>query len=218
MAEPKPWEKQQSESPRAFEAFTVYRDLPIGGRSIQKAYRAHRQNIGKPSAMPGAHRNWEHWSKEHDWTARAAAYDAEYDRLAREARAESIRKLEERRLEFEMREQERMEKTYVVAVEKLEQLVKLPSLDIKDVQRDKDGNVTSTREVSGIPATQIASLMKAAQEQYVIASLGPTKARAGQIAESKPQAPGPAVGDEEPADVEFFLFARPENLESDPTT
>jgi len=61
------WERRQDETPKAFAAFVVYRDLGPA-RSIVKAI----ESTGKRTAKV---RRWEKWPSRFDWVARAAGYD-----------------------------------------------------------------------------------------------------------------------------------------------
>lgn len=63
----KPWMRIPKETPKAFEAFCIYRDLGPG-RSI----RAAREELGKES---GYERLMEEWSSKYAWSSRAAAFD-----------------------------------------------------------------------------------------------------------------------------------------------
>lgn len=80
-----PWERQEGESTKAFEAFCVYRDLGIQ-RSIAKAGRS----LGKSQAL------LEGWSSKFDWVERAAQWDSEQDRIARQQQLEDIKKMRKR--------------------------------------------------------------------------------------------------------------------------
>jgi hypothetical protein len=68
------WEQQPDESPKAFEAFTLYRDMGTA-RSIPKVARKCTKN---ESLL-------RRWSTNHQWVSRAEAWDNEQDRLMREA-------------------------------------------------------------------------------------------------------------------------------------
>ena len=70
--EPELWERQPNESAPAFEAFAMYRDMGVN-RSIRKA----AQNLNKAVTTLAE------WSSKHEWVKRAAAWDAEQDRIAR---------------------------------------------------------------------------------------------------------------------------------------
>lgn len=98
----KPWERQENETPRAYEAFCVYRDLGPG-RSITKTSQAlhkNRTTIGE-------------WSTKNDWVKRATAWDDENDRLARELaqkeQAEAIKKMRKRHAALAMKMLEKAE-------------------------------------------------------------------------------------------------------------
>lgn len=86
---PKPWERQEGEGPKPFEAFCVYRDMGIE-RSLAKV----GTQLGKSTAL------MERWSAKYDWVKRAAAWDDEQERLEREAkekqRLKDIAKMRER--------------------------------------------------------------------------------------------------------------------------
>lgn len=73
------WEKQPEENPKPFEAFCIYRDLGPGRSLPQVAER-----LGKSEGL------MERWSRENDWVKRASAWDAEQDRLARQAQVKEI--------------------------------------------------------------------------------------------------------------------------------
>ena len=63
------WHKQPEETAKAYKAFSVYRDMPVLKRTIDKAYRLHT-NSTKMST------HWRHWSRKYDWISRTADYDA----------------------------------------------------------------------------------------------------------------------------------------------
>lgn len=84
-ASPEPWERQPGETPRAYEAFTKYRDLGPG-RSIAKAARLE----GKAKVT------WERWSRVNNWVERVAAWDIEQDRISRQAQLDDIKKMRKR--------------------------------------------------------------------------------------------------------------------------
>ena len=79
------WEMQPTETPRAFAAFVVYRDLGPG-RSLAKAADAMPHG-------PGV-RVMKSWSPAHRWVERARAFDADADRNRLAARAEATAEAE----------------------------------------------------------------------------------------------------------------------------
>lgn len=81
---PEPWERQKGESLKAFEAFAVYRDMP------QRSIRTVAQQLDKSATLIGR------WSSTHEWQKRVAAWDAEQDRIARQAQIDEIRKMRKR--------------------------------------------------------------------------------------------------------------------------
>jgi len=92
---PQPWDRRPSESPQANRAFLVYLYLGLD-RSLQKAYRSFK---GSDSAkLPG---RWRTWCVDHEWVARAAAYDRHHNlrRMEKALQAESAA-IEERRREL----------------------------------------------------------------------------------------------------------------------
>lgn len=82
---PEPWERQKGETSRAYEAYTVYRDMGPN-RSQAKVSK----ELGKNS------RTIADWSAKYEWVKRAAAWDAEQDRIARQQNTEEIKKMRKR--------------------------------------------------------------------------------------------------------------------------
>lgn len=87
-----PWERQPGEGDRAWDAFTTYRDLGPGKRSLQLLVdKCHK-----------GHSNFARWSNLWDWVARCTAFDAWMDRQARLIEIEEIRAMKRRHIEFAM--------------------------------------------------------------------------------------------------------------------
>lgn len=80
-----PWERQEGETAKAFEAFCVYRDLGIQ-RSIAKTGKS----LGKTCA------HLEAWSSKYNWVERATQWDAEQDRAVRQQQLDDIKKMRKR--------------------------------------------------------------------------------------------------------------------------
>lgn len=72
MGETKPWERQDEETVKQFEAFCIYRDLGKG-RSLQKV----STQLSKSMTL------MKRWSAKNDWIERVAAWEDEQDRLIR---------------------------------------------------------------------------------------------------------------------------------------
>lgn len=92
---PKPWERQPDETPKAYEAFCIYRDLkdirdPESKRSLDLVV----QEMGKSRTL------FERWSSKYEWVKRVTAYDDEQERLVREEeekqRIKDIREMRKR--------------------------------------------------------------------------------------------------------------------------
>ena len=81
--QPDPWERRQGESPPAWAAFQVYRDMRVGERSARQVAKM----IGKSYTLISR------WCATHDWVARTAAWDAEQDRVALRARKDEIERI-----------------------------------------------------------------------------------------------------------------------------
>ena len=91
------WDRQFTETPKAFHAFEHYRDMPTSDRSIDAAYAEHqercdrRQSSGKRAAG-----FWHRWSSSNGWVDRAAAHDADLSQRRRERRAAELEEAQDR--------------------------------------------------------------------------------------------------------------------------
>ena len=91
------WDIQPGETAKAFHAFSHYRDMSPGDRSIDAAYREHvkhceqGQTRGKRAAG-----FWQSWSTKHDWVSRATAHDADLSRKRRQRRAKELEEAQDR--------------------------------------------------------------------------------------------------------------------------
>lgn len=81
---PEPWERQQGESTKRFEAFQKFRDMP--NRSITQVAK----ELSKSRQL------LQRWAGEQKWHERVAAWDAEQDRIARQAQIDEIKKMRKR--------------------------------------------------------------------------------------------------------------------------
>lgn len=128
------WERRTGESARAYAAFCVYRDLGAA-RSLNLAYGEWRRAQGGSGDPAKAAGYWAEWSSGHEWVARAAAYDGHLEALRRAAREDALRRLEERRADYELKNQDRLE----LRVAKIEALLdKADKHPLTDVVQEKD--------------------------------------------------------------------------------
>lgn len=82
---PEPWERQIGETLRAYEAFTVYRDMGAD-RSINKT----AQKLTKNRTTIAE------WSAKYEWVKRVTAWDEEQDRIARQEQVKAIKDMRKR--------------------------------------------------------------------------------------------------------------------------
>lgn len=86
----RPWDRQHGESGKAFEAFSIYRDLGAG-RSIDAAWKRYANSDAQVSGYFRA------WSAHFDWVERALQYD---DYIEREARKKFEREAINRKVDM----------------------------------------------------------------------------------------------------------------------
>jgi hypothetical protein len=107
------WDRQPDETAEAYRAFTFYRDLPPGQRSLERAGALHAEaNGGRQTARGRPTTTIERWSSRFQWVNRAEAFDAYLETLRRAEleRAEradatkwAARRIEERDSEWDLR-------------------------------------------------------------------------------------------------------------------
>ena len=83
--ESKPWERQEYDTKKSFEAFCIYRDM-----GEERGIRKVAAQLGKSETLIAR------WSGKYNWVDRCAAWDAEVDRLASIENLRNIRKMRER--------------------------------------------------------------------------------------------------------------------------
>jgi hypothetical protein len=170
------WERQTTESARAFAAFCAYRDLGPS-RSIDRAYTVTRERH-QPGRAAG---QWNAWSVEHRWVERAAAYDGHLDAQRRRIREARLRELEERRLEFELRNQVQLERRADRMDELADKAEQAPVVDV--VQKLGNGTIV---KVKGLNLSAYARLVHERNEAA-------RQAVVGVRAEEKPEKPDEKV-------------------------
>jgi hypothetical protein len=90
------WERQPGESTQAFAAFVIYRDLGAA-RSLRASYA--RQKGVEDGPELRANGRLYAWSADHNWVERAAAWDAEQDRIRRQAHQEEVAAMSRRHVQ-----------------------------------------------------------------------------------------------------------------------
>lgn len=84
-----PWDRRDTESDPAWQAFVIYRDMGLERGNAKVA-----RELGKSKAL------MDRWSRAHQWVVRASAYDAEEDRQHRISLRVARRKAAERNLKI----------------------------------------------------------------------------------------------------------------------
>jgi len=220
---PQPWERIPAEGPKAFRAFSIYLQLGTD-RSIYKAAQEHARALAKEGKSTGEStaKNWEKWSVRYEWVTRAAAFDDDAHRRGIEAvRKKYQKELEQievdrlalinRRLRYEIQQQDVIEANAKLIEDKLKQISAMPNTDVERTKHDAEGNVIESQKVKGIRPTEIARLNKEHRESSAQGINGPVRVskteRIGQ-AEAKSGHDGPPIPmelafdvwpDEEPA-------------------
>lgn len=82
-----PYSKKKEESPEAFEAFAMYRDMGVGRSLVSVA-----EKLRKSEPLIAR------WSRKHGWVKRVHAYDAELDRRKRLVDLREVEKMRKRQI------------------------------------------------------------------------------------------------------------------------
>ena len=101
----KPWERQEGESVKAFEAFTVY--LEMGD---ERSIREVAQRLAKSRTLIGR------WSVTYQWVERVAAFDADVQRKAHAKAVKKRRNMVDRHISIALKMQEKA----LMALEKMD--------------------------------------------------------------------------------------------------
>jgi hypothetical protein len=153
------YDRETDESAKAFEAWTVYRDLGTE-RSLQKAsemYYGHGANVGQ----------FERWSKRYGWVARARAFDDEREMIRRSAVEDHLKTQAEDHAAREARIQERILEIREQAAEQSLKMLHYPLTEQHILREDEEGNqityVLRPSRWSMATAVQLARLATNAQ-------------------------------------------------------
>lgn len=153
MYTPKPWERQKDETPKPFEAFCVYRDMGTE-RSLSKV----ATKLQKSDTIIGR------WSSKYSWVKRVTEWDAEQDRINREAaekeRIKAIKKMHDRHIKLA---EDMLEKAAAALLSIPDEEIKARDIvslvdsgtKLERLSRGDAGDVVETREgEAAIPAVQ----------------------------------------------------------------
>lgn len=86
-----PWERQETEGDKAYEAFTVYRDM-----GAKRSVSAVCEQLSKSRQLISR------WKSTWDWDERCRAWDNQLQREAKRAASEEIRKMSQRHIKISM--------------------------------------------------------------------------------------------------------------------
>ena len=153
------YDREKDESAKAFEAWTVYRDLGAE-RSLRKAselYYGHGANVGQ----------FERWSRRYGWVERARAFDVEREMIRRSAIEDHLKTQAEDHAAREARIQERILEIREQAAEQSLRMLQYPLTEQHIVSEDEEGNkityVLRPSRWSMATAVQLAHLASTAQ-------------------------------------------------------
>jgi hypothetical protein len=155
----KPWEQKTGESELAYTAFTAYRKMGWK-RSIRRAHKL----IDEASALSSNIGSFWVWSKKHQWTQRAHAWDAAQSRI------------EESRLSREL-----------VASRLKTERHRLKGRNLASVHAMAVLQTLAERSVSGLDERQLLASLQAARAAYEIVGLAAID-HADQLRNVTPQA------------------------------
>jgi hypothetical protein len=153
------YDRETDESAKAFEAWTVYRDLGAE-RSLQKAsemYYGHGANVGQ----------FERWSRRYGWVERARAFDVEREMVRRSAIEDHLKTQAEGHAAREARIRERILEIREQAAEQALEMLRYPLTERHILREDEEGNqityVLQPSKWSMATAVQLARLASNAQ-------------------------------------------------------
>lgn len=142
----KAWERQPTETPKAWEAFKFYRDMGIT-RSLSKINKEHFGNSS------GKHRQLETWSPKYHWVKRCEAWDEYEDELLIKENLAEKKKMNKRHARMGLAMQEKGNKFLKEKTDardaSISDVVKLQSDGIK-IERIARGESSEVVELAGM--------------------------------------------------------------------
>ncbi|TAL08417.1 MAG: hypothetical protein EPO02_13110 [Nitrospirae bacterium] len=202
---PLAWGRLPGESSQAFAAFVIYRDLGPH-RSLDKAYKVRKPDAAKFSGI------WSDWQAEHRWLERAQAYDDHCDAEKRKVRERRLRELEERRIDFEIRGQELLEKWVDDLDGELRASLTEGYTETEEkLERDQTGEMVPTKRTTKVKFPALGAFARALKERnetFRIAVEGPRT-------KDKPAAAAPTTGSAGGGEFEWVKPAPPSKKDNE---
>jgi hypothetical protein len=168
-----PWDRQPDEAAGDFLCFCVFRDLPQGRRSIDRAYRVYTElpepDTGQKSYAPN---EWYKAAKTYKWAERAARYDLARDEWARSISEQRIKETSEVIAENRINHKRNEALVGSLAIERAIEILQHPVRTVKQVVQkieEKDGktivyNITRISKPYRCTMATAALLMKVGSE------------------------------------------------------
>ena len=138
------WDRQKSETQKAFNAFGLYRDLGYT-RSMQKVAQMYAKETGRKENTILT--QLKRWSTKYEWVKRTEDYDVEQDRLYQIDNKEKIKQMRERHLTFEVVKQTK-------GFDKIRNLT-VDELDARDALALLDSGIKGERVLHGEPESTL---------------------------------------------------------------
>lgn len=146
-----PWERQDGETNKQFEAFVIYRDMGEE-RSLSKV----AEKLQKSTTLMGR------WSGSNNWVERVAAWDDEQDRILRAEQIKDIKRMRKRHADMAATMitaaakglKEIMAKPEEMKPNDVARLVEVAS-KLERISRGDVGDVVEERQGEAIDAVQI---------------------------------------------------------------
>jgi hypothetical protein len=129
--------RMPGESAAAYRAFCIYRDLGTK-RSLVAARMADRPTSEPATRASAGH--WRGWSSKWNWVARAKAHDTLATFIERQTERYRRQQLEQRRFEFEMANQDRLESRIAKTGVLISRAAAAPVVDITQWITTRTGN------------------------------------------------------------------------------
>ena len=140
----KPWERQDGETSKAYEAFCAYRDMGPD-RSLRKVSQILNKSVTTLTK----------WSTPNNWLERCQAWDDEQERIARKEQINDIKKMRKRHADL----------ATAMLVKAAKALAKIPESEIKASDVSRMVEVASRLEQKSRGDTTDAVEMREAEEK-----------------------------------------------------